>query len=395
MAINPSTNTTMTGRVTAADLDYPYASSKDETTPGAGDGTPYFKARADDIFGLQQALLRAGGIVPTGTADTARASQYMQAMIELISGRGLTYDDSGAADAYQLDAQSNQQLPASLFDGLVVTFAASNTNTGACTAQLGALGTVDIKLRGGSADPAAGDVRTGHENRMVYRSTPSAHWELDRSGRVVTTVVTATDATWAPQPDTETIEFDVVGGGGGAGGVDGQGAGTAAITTGGGGGGREWDTSTVVDATYNITVGAGGAGGAAGNNVGTNGGASSVVSTTLNLSATGGDGSFGALGTSGDNIRGGAKAGIGSGGRLNAPGRPATSSIIVGGSPSAFSVSGAAPGMGGGRVLALNSAGTAAVAYGEGGGGASVVDAATNYAGGDGYQGVVVVREHL
>ena len=53
MAINPSA--LFVGRITAPDANYPLGSSKDETSPGAGDGTPYVKARADDLFGFQQA----------------------------------------------------------------------------------------------------------------------------------------------------------------------------------------------------------------------------------------------------------------------------------------------------------------------------------------------------
>ena len=84
MALNPSTNGTMSGRITAPDASYPYGSSKDETSAGAGDGTPYFKARADDIFGFQQWLLNQAGIVPSGTADTALVSQYGDALKYLI-----------------------------------------------------------------------------------------------------------------------------------------------------------------------------------------------------------------------------------------------------------------------------------------------------------------------
>jgi len=84
MALNPSTNATMSGRVTAADADYPYGSAKDETAPGAGDGTPYFKARADDLFGLMQWLLDQAGITPSGNADTVLASDYGDALDALF-----------------------------------------------------------------------------------------------------------------------------------------------------------------------------------------------------------------------------------------------------------------------------------------------------------------------
>ena len=171
MAINPSTNVTMSGRVTAPDANYPYASAKDETAPGAGDGTPYFKARADDLFGMQQALLRAAGITPSGNADTALASEYFQALVELASGRAFTYDDSGAADVYVLDVRANQQAPAGLFDGLVAEFIAGNPNTGASTVNVAGLSVKNIKTSAG-ADPVAGDI-TG---RTALRYALGSDW---------------------------------------------------------------------------------------------------------------------------------------------------------------------------------------------------------------------------
>lgn len=139
MALNPSTNVTMAGRITAADANYPFGSSRDESAPGAGDGSPYFKARADDIFGLQQALLRAAGITPSGSADTALLSEYLQAIIEQVMGRANTYDDTGVANAYVLAIRTNQQRPSALFDDMVINVPIANTNTGASTVDVSLL----------------------------------------------------------------------------------------------------------------------------------------------------------------------------------------------------------------------------------------------------------------
>jgi len=68
---------------TAASTDYPQGSFKNETTPGALDGTPLEKAWLDDIQGLLQALLAAAGITPTGSADTVRAPQYLASIFNL------------------------------------------------------------------------------------------------------------------------------------------------------------------------------------------------------------------------------------------------------------------------------------------------------------------------
>lgn len=180
MALNPNTNPTMSGRITAVDANYPYASSKDETSPGAGDGTPYFKARADDIFGFQQALLNASSIVPTGNAETILASQYVQVIQEIAAGRAVMYDESGAADVYVLDVRTNQQSPAAYFDGMGAVFRATNVNTGASTVDIDSLGVVDIKTSAG-ADPAAGDIPAGGLTTLRYDDANSWFELIDQA----------------------------------------------------------------------------------------------------------------------------------------------------------------------------------------------------------------------
>ena len=88
MALDYGTNPTFTGRITAPDANYPQGSSKDETAPGANDGMPYNKQRADDLLGYQQALLLEGNVSPSGSSDTAIDSQYMLAAKRIFkSGR--------------------------------------------------------------------------------------------------------------------------------------------------------------------------------------------------------------------------------------------------------------------------------------------------------------------
>lgn len=215
MALNPSTNATMAGRVTGADANYPYASSKDESSPGAGDGTPYFKARADDLFGLQQALLKSAGITPSGNADTAVLSEYMQAIVELASGRAFNYDDSGIADAYVLDVQTNQQEPQSYFDGMICEFIAGNSNTGASTVNVAGLGVVNIVGTG-----VAGTIVAGARVRLRYRTgtgdfeillttTPS----ISSGIKTITGTVAASALTLGLSADTLTFRNATVGDG--------------------------------------------------------------------------------------------------------------------------------------------------------------------------------------
>lgn len=172
MALNPSTNASMTGRVTAPDANYPYASSKDESSPGAGDGSPYFKGRADDIFGFQQALLKAAGIVPSGNADTAVLSEYMQSLVEIASGRAVNYDESGLVNAYVLDVKTDQQGPRSYFEGLTVVLYPTNTNTGASTVNVNGLGLKNI-----TDTASGGELPAGTRIELVYNST-SGEFEI-------------------------------------------------------------------------------------------------------------------------------------------------------------------------------------------------------------------------
>ena len=80
MALNINSTYTNT---TAADASYPYGSAKNETSPGALDGTPLEKAGLDDLYGLMQSFLSASGIVPNGNPDTVLAPQYLASIFNL------------------------------------------------------------------------------------------------------------------------------------------------------------------------------------------------------------------------------------------------------------------------------------------------------------------------
>jgi len=71
------------GRISAPNSAYPFGSAKDEASAGAGDGTPYIKARADDVFGMQQSILTAGGITPNNNPDSVTNPQYIAALSAL------------------------------------------------------------------------------------------------------------------------------------------------------------------------------------------------------------------------------------------------------------------------------------------------------------------------
>ena len=94
MAINPET--AFTGKITPSSASYPYGEARDVTTPGDGTGTPWVAMLVNDLFGFQQAITTAAGIVPSGTPETALASQYLQALKVICN---TTYDTMATATA--------------------------------------------------------------------------------------------------------------------------------------------------------------------------------------------------------------------------------------------------------------------------------------------------------
>lgn len=123
MATNPSTLPQNTGRITAADANYPYGSAKNDSTGTTGDGTPFEKALLNDIYGFQQWLLTQAGITPSGTADTALVSQYGDAM-KLIA-KTPTAVAAGTVNAIT----ANFTPDVTLTNGVTVIVRASGANT--------------------------------------------------------------------------------------------------------------------------------------------------------------------------------------------------------------------------------------------------------------------------
>ena len=167
MAINP--NTEYAGRVTAPSSAYPYGSSKNETSPGAGDGTPYELARANDVLGMQQALLKSAGITPSGNADEVGTSEYVQAIVEEAMGRGSYMVESGgsAADVYIVEAATDNEKPRSYFENMTVVFRAAVTNTGASTIDVAGLGVKAIRDSNGAV-LIIGAISAINANVLVY-----------------------------------------------------------------------------------------------------------------------------------------------------------------------------------------------------------------------------------
>ena len=195
------------GQTSPVSPEYPHGGAKNETAPGNFDGTPFELQMLNDIFGFEQALLKAAGITPSANPDTAldkNSSQYLQAVLNLVM-TGFTFDDSGAVDAYVLSVVGNNPAPAAYTDNMTIAFIPGNTNTGASTVNVEGLGVKD--LVGAGAPLIAGDITANHLESM-YFDLANDRFELHihgaNLGQASAVDLTLTGGATSP-PDSNTI----------------------------------------------------------------------------------------------------------------------------------------------------------------------------------------------
>lgn len=359
------------------------ADSISATRFGGGEFNSIAVELENAVESSDQTLAPADG---TGEVDT----QLAMALSIYGAGGAQYMEDTGAANAYVLDPVSPKVAAPALFDGYTIIFEPGNVNTGASTVNVNSIGVKSITMEDGTAVPA------GYIDGVTTIKYDLSNDRFEMMGNAIgtmsITLVTAS-GNYNPPPNVRALEFIAIGGGGGGGGVDGQGAGTAAQSTGGGGGGAAIAITSIIESSYTISIGAGGTGGAAGNNNGSAGGTTTVTSTNVNLSCTGGNGGTGMLATSGSTTGAAAGGGLGSGGDISISGIPSSFSAVISGTGLVASVSGHSILLGG-LIAVGGTAGTSNSIYGGGGGSTSVNTVATDYAGGDGADGVVIVKEY-
>jgi hypothetical protein len=163
MAIKPDVN--YVGKITPGGASYPYGSARNVTVPGDGTGTPFEQAWVNDLFGLEQKLLDAANIVPSGNAETILASDYYDALHKIFSPQALC-NVAGTVDAIVLTTVL--AAPDALADGQIIYFKASGDNTGAVTINRDAFGVKDLKLKDGTA-LSAGHIKSGQYVQAIYR----------------------------------------------------------------------------------------------------------------------------------------------------------------------------------------------------------------------------------
>lgn len=305
---------------------------------------------------------------------------------------------SAAGSAADVITANLSTTPSELTNSLqvVVELAHGANATTTPTFNLNSLGAKTI-VRDNNLALLPGDTAGSGAKIYLAFSTADDAWVLINPARQGSSkrVVTASE-TYTPANTVKAIEFEVVGAGGGGGGTDGAGGGTAAASEAGGAGAYVFKRVELADieASYTVTIGAAGSGGASGNNNGSSGGATTVVGSvpTISLSAGGGGGGGGDTGTSGGSTKSGANGGTATGGDINADGNDSGTASVSGGQREASSASGASF-FGGAQRARLSNDGGDAGAYGAGGGSSTSNSVSTNYAGGDGGAGVVIITE--
>lgn len=287
-----------------------------------------------------------GGVVQSGT-DLTQLAQ--------VIARGLYLGGyNGSANALTATLAGNVSIPSLLvgmrFSGIVTT-----PNTGSVTVAIAGFGTspgVLNLLRTDGQPLTAGDLPQNRPfdirfDGAAFRLTSPAPSEITSSTTITNTIIQILNAKniaggqlfpfatagSTDFPITANTTFSVGecrGGGGGGGGA----SGTSSAGSGGGGGGNAIKVGTAtVDTVLTINVGAQGVGGAAGGGNGTAGGSTSIIVKSGRVTdtkgnaygpgqtfcaATGGQGGYGASGTSTAGQSG--AGGVGAGGDLNVNG---------------------------------------------------------------------------
>src|SRR5690606_33089793 len=91
------------GRAGGKTLDYPQGSFKNRTSPNAQDGTFLEQDWANDMLAFFQALMSNAGMAANNVVDTARASQYFDALVKTIRGQAIPGATFAEVDALVAD----------------------------------------------------------------------------------------------------------------------------------------------------------------------------------------------------------------------------------------------------------------------------------------------------
>lgn len=313
-----------------------------------------------------------------GQVSTAGDLNQVGKNIAAYANGGQYYIDSGVADSYLLTAAVGKQAPPFYFDGMIVKFLVTNTNTGASDINVAGIGTVALtKFNGTNLDANA--LRVNQFATCVYRAATNSFVLIQYASNIL---IIESSTNYLKPPDLDYADVALSGGGGAGGGNSGV---DSASGGGGGGGGYAWRrffdhdlaaSEAVIIAAGGLGVlgGGGGTGGTSffGGFMSATGGRGGIVAAGAGAAANGGDGIGGTI-----NI-------TGQGGGANSISAAAFVSSGVGGSSQ----------LGGGGEAFSNGDGADGSNWGGGGSGAANSNGVFSVrTGGDGASGVCIVTE--
>ncbi|MDA8170331.1 MAG: hypothetical protein M0Z48_00680 [Nitrospiraceae bacterium] len=291
--------------------------------------------------------------------------------------------DTGAANAYAI---APSPALTQYITGMLIVFSAANTNTGASTVNINALGAKPIKRRTGD-DLLAGDIEAGQLVVVAYDGVNFQILSPVNKGQLKYISLTASGNFTTPANISAATMFKItlIGGGGGAGAAS---AVSSVSQAGGAGGGVTFYVSGLSPNTaYAVVIGAGGAGGA--QSAPNNGGGGGTTQITINGTVYSATGGFGGAGTASAAINGTAPQGGTSPGGIQIFQTTSVVGVALSGSLGFASCGASLPpyGGGGGGGYSGNGSGGTGIGYGSGGGGAVGVGG-----GGNGAPGIVIIE---
>ena len=154
------------------------------TSEFANDGAFLEDDWANDLASVQSTTIYSAFLTLNNTVDEGGSSQYMEGLVEQVSGRSINYDCAGPVNAYVLTIRDRQYGPQSYFDGMKIEFTPNITNTGASTVDVNGLGIISI-----TDTASGGELPVNTAVRLRYNSTTAQFQIIFRAvpGTAVTT----------------------------------------------------------------------------------------------------------------------------------------------------------------------------------------------------------------
>lgn len=155
------------GQISTGDpTGYPYGKAQNETVEGDGTGTPWEQFLVQDFTGFLQALLVGGRLTPSGTPDKVGASQYLDALKQLLQPLAvLSWDQHQffGQNMLPIDAVSNARVTISPNAYNLAADQLMSTADGGCTwaPSAGSLTPTGVVFLTCAISPAGKAIATG------------------------------------------------------------------------------------------------------------------------------------------------------------------------------------------------------------------------------------------